>query len=343
MLSSSSQTLERAAILLRKGGVVAFPTETVYGLGANALDAKACARIFEIKNRPFFDPLIVHVADFQALETLCVLNPKAEKLMKAFWPGPLTLVLRKKDLVPDLVTSGLPTVAIRFPDHPTAQALIRKAGVPVAAPSANPFGYLSPTTASHVREQIGDAVDLILDGGPCRVGLESTILDLSGPKIRVLRPGGLATEEIERVIGKIEKDGPPAKGLKILAPGQLPFHYSPHTALRIVEQPRRKFPKSKRLGLLSFTGSTPKLSGYAHVEILSPRGDLREAAANLFSCLHRLDAARLDSIDAEPVPDKGLGRAILDRLRKAANRRDPKLPPMNVNQHPFLEKAEVLQ
>jgi len=316
----SQRQIQHAASIIRKGGVVAFPTETVYGLGANALDTNACARIFEIKNRPFFDPLIVHVADLSVLESLCVLNPKAEKLMQAFWPGPLTLVLPKKDIVPDLITSGLPTVAIRFPDHRCALELIRAAGFPIAAPSANPFGYLSPTTAEHVREQIGNKVDLILDGGRCRVGVESTILDLSTQKIRMLRPGGLSIEDIECVIGKIEKDSSLPKGNKPLAPGQLPFHYSPHTKLRLLEKPRLKFQKSKRLGLLSFTGSTPKISKYTHVEILSRKADLREAAANFFSCLHQLDNAHLDAIDAEPVPSHGLGRAILDRLNKASAR-----------------------
>jgi L-threonylcarbamoyladenylate synthase len=320
----NSAQIQHAASILRKGGVVAFPTETVYGLGANALNVQACARIFEIKNRPFFDPLIVHVAGLDVLESVCVLNAHAEKLIKSFWPGPLTLVLLKKNKIPDLVTAGLSTVALRFPDHPHALELIRKAGVPIAAPSANPFGYLSPTTAEHVRAQIGNKVDLILDGGPCCIGVESTILDLSGSSIRLLRPGGIAIETIEAMIGKIDKDFPKGQGFpkgdKPLAPGQFPFHYSPHTKLRLLEKPRLRFQKSKHLGLLSFTGSTPKISAYTHVEILSKKGDLREAAANLFSCLHRLDTWKLDSIDAEPVPSSGLGHAILDRLRKAARR-----------------------
>jgi len=316
IVPADAKAVKQAARLLREGGVVAFPTETVYGLGADAFNPRAAARVFEIKNRPHFDPLIVHVSGRKQLRLLCEEpGPEAEKLMDLFWPGPLTLVLPKKESVPDIVTSGLPTVAVRMPAHDTALELIRKAKTPLAAPSANPFSYLSPTTAPHVAAQLGARVDLILDGGPCSVGVESTILDVSGGELVLLRSGGISVEEIEKALGrKVSLRAPDPD--KVTAPGQLERHYSPRTPLRLVKRHEHAEPgPSAGLLCLRPPGKAPP---FAHTEILSVSGDLREAAANLFQCLHRLDAAGLSVIYAEEVPDEGLGRAIMDRLRRAA-------------------------
>jgi L-threonylcarbamoyladenylate synthase len=320
ILPASEENLRKAAIAITQGGLVALPTETVYGLGANALDAMALARIFEVKRRPFFDPLIVHVADREALETLCLKpDARAEKLMEKFWPGPLTLVLPKTDRIPELATSGLPTVALRMPAHPVALRLLRLAGVPIAAPSANPFGRLSPTTAAHVQNHFAEGIEFILDGGPCSVGVESTILSLASETPVLLRAGGLPIEEIEALIGPVAlAESLPAKPL---APGQLPGHYAPRTWLRLRDRTMSIVPDPKtakpRRGLLAFQ-SVPEDSIFFSVEILSPTGNLREAAANLFACLHRLDRLGLDWIEAETLSGAGLGAAIMDRLQKAA-------------------------
>ncbi|MBI1870188.1 MAG: threonylcarbamoyl-AMP synthase [Chlamydiae bacterium] len=309
--------IEQAASLIKKGGLVAFPTETVYGLGANALDPIAVAKIFEVKGRPHFDPLIIHILDISFLDFLCQNVPdQARILAQKFWPGPLTLVLPKKKIIPDLVTSGLQTVAIRIPSHPIALELIRISGVPIAAPSANPFKYLSPTTAEHVLNQLGNKVDMILEGGPCSIGLESTVMDLSNDEPCILRPGGLALEEIESVIGPLKTHFPPKKKGSLNSPGQLERHYSPRTPLKILEE--GEFPKGNfgKIGLLAFKTISRKWNA-VKIEILSPQGDLKEAAAHLFSSLHRLDEAGLDIIYAEPVPEIGLGIAIMNRLRKA--------------------------
>ena len=314
LLPATAESLDRAARALSAGGLVAFPTETVYGLGARAHDATALARIFEAKRRPFFDPLIVHVdgrAQFEALVAPASRrDARALVLMDRFWPGPLTLVLPKAADVPDLATSGLPTVAVRMPAHPVALGLIRAAGFPLAAPSANPFGRLSPTTAAHVRAHFEAGIDLILDGGPCEVGLESTIVSLAEEIPALLRAGGIPREALEAAIGPIAAAAPSAA--RPLAPGQLPGHYAPRTPLRILPGGP---PPGSRLGYLAFREAPP--APHAAVEILSPAGDLREAAARLFACLHRLDAAGLDGIAAEAVPEEGLGAAIMDRLRKA--------------------------
>lgn len=315
LVAATPQTVEEASAIIRKGGLVAFPTETVYGLGADALNPLAVARIFEAKNRPRFDPIIVHIEDFASLEKLCSsVDERARKLAASFWPGPLALVLPKSEIVPDIVTAGLPTVAIRMPAHPVALELIREAGTPIAAPSANLFAYLSPTTAEHVREQLGDKVDLILDGGKCPVGVESTVIEFSGREPVVLRVGGLPIEEIEDVIGRVKISTASPGRLK--SPGQLPRHYSLRTPI-ILKDEKLEFPEGKRIGLLAFKSPEEDLA-YEMVEVLSPQGDLREAAANLFHCLHKLDGAGLDIIYAEPVPETGLGRAIMDRLHKAA-------------------------
>lgn len=342
VLPPNAENLRRACEDLAAGRLVAFPTETVYGLGANALDPMALARIFEVKRRPFFDPLIVHIADRASLETVCLPGDDcAARLMDRFWPGPLTLVLPKTPAIPELATSGLPTVAVRMPDHPVALELIRMAGFPLAAPSANPFGRLSPTSAAHVRDQFHAGIALILDGGPCPIGVESTILSLAGETPMLLRAGGIPREEIEAVIGPIGIAGPmgiraspsgPGIGttaapdrdasantvrIQPQAPGQLPGHYAPRTRMRLVA-PGAGLPggiESLRTGWLGFRGVPG--GSFVAAEVLSPAGSLREAAANLFAGLHRLDRLGLDLILAETVAEEGLGAAIMDRLRKA--------------------------
>jgi L-threonylcarbamoyladenylate synthase len=320
-----SEVIHRAAEIIKKGGLVAFPTETVYGLGADAFNPLAVARIFEVKRRPYFDPLIVHVSDPADMKKLVIKIPlNAKKLIKRFWPGPLTVVLLKKEEVPDIVNAGLSTVAIRMPKHPMALSLIEHANCPIAAPSANLFGYLSPTTAEHVQDQLGDQIDFILDGGPCEVGVESTIISLSERKPRLLRPGGVPLEEIESVIGRVQVT-PSGEG-KPSAPGMLPRHYAPRTPI-ILDWEDKNFDSNKgeKIGLLAF--HEPKRSSkFHHVEILSKKGDFREAAANLFAAIRRLDSLHLDLILAETVPEVGLGRAIMDRLRRASTQQ-PSLAP----------------
>lgn len=303
-----------AAKLLREGKLVAFGTETVYGLGANALDTVAVAKVFEAKNRPTFDPLIVHLADQEQVEDIVVDFPNvAAELAAAFWPGPLTLVLRKRSIVPDLVTSGRPTVAVRVPAPEITRRLIREAGVPIAAPSANPFGHVSPTTAEHVAEHLGNSVDYILDCGPCRVGIESTVIDVTERRPILLRPGGASLEELERIVGKIEVVTSTADGPQ-KAPGMLSRHYSPRTPLFITDQPSAD---DSRTGLLTLL-PPEQPQAFTKIEVLSERGDLVEAASRFFAALRRLDAAELNRIVATPFPETGLGRALNDRLRRAA-------------------------
>lgn len=307
--------IRRAGQLIREGGVVAFPTETVYGLGANALNQKAVARIFEIKKRPSFDPLIVHVAELRQMRQLVSDFPaKAKQLTEQCWPGPLAIVLYKSAIVPDIVTSGLPTVAIRMPAHPMALELIRQADTPIAAPSANLFGSISPTCAEHVREQLGESVEVILDGGPCSVGVESTIISFTTVPPVVLRPGGITVEQIESVIGHI--DIADLTDSRPLSPGRLPQHYAPRTPLMLYSKVR-VVPENKRVGLLSLQ-SPGERDGFAAIETLSETGDPVEAATNLFAAMRRLDALGLDMIFAVTVPNMGLGKAINDRLYRAS-------------------------
>lgn len=310
--------IKKAAQIIQEGGLVAFPTETVYGLGADALNPYAVAEIFEVKNRPTFDPLIVHVADMRQAEILVQKFPSAAlKLVEKFWPGPLTVVLPKSPMVPDIVTSSLPSVAIRVPNHPLALELIRESGRPIAAPSANLFGQVSPTTAEHVRKSFGNKIEMILDGGPCQVGVESTVVSFMDKEPMLLRPGGASLEEIQALIGPVriaeKTPGQP------LAPGQLESHYAPRTPL-ILAGPQETHPHGKRLGWLGL--NKPADPGpFAAVEVLSERQDLREAAANLFAAIRRLDEKNLDAIWALPVPNQGLGRAINDRLTKASHKK----------------------
>ncbi len=313
-----AEAIRQAAEIIRQGGIVAFPTETVYGLGADAYNPLAVARIFEVKRRPSFDPLIVHIADPVHLRKLVKEIPSGvRRLTEKFWPGPLTVVLLKEENIPDMVTAGLPTVAVRMPDHPMALSLIKDSKCPIAAPSANLFGYLSPTTAEHVREQLGDQVDFILNGGPCSVGVESTIVSFLKNKPRLLRPGGVTLEEIESIVGKVEinsiKDNPSA-------PGMFPRHYAPRTPIVLdwEEKPLDSY-EDKKVGFLAFQ-EPGRFLKFEHIEVLSKKGDFKEAAANLFSAIRRLDALDLDLILAEAVPEAGLGRAIMDRLRRATSK-----------------------
>lgn len=314
LIRASLPSVRHAAAILRNGGVVAFPTETVYGLGAIALDARAVARIFEIKQRPEFDPLIVHVADEKMLARIARgVSAEARALMERFWPGPLTLVFERQPEVPLIVTAGLPTVAVRMPSHPVARQLLRETGAPIAAPSANRFGGLSPTRAQHVEQMLGARVDCILDDGVAPLGIESTILQLE-PVATLLRPGALAVEEIEAVIGPVlreTKDDSTAP----LAPGRLPQHYAPQTPLRIVDVERVPPERRAVAACLAFSAAP---QGYAATRVLSPAADLGEAAAHLFESLHELDALGLERIDAQPLPERGLGLAVMDRLRKAS-------------------------
>ncbi len=304
-LSGDAGGIARAADLLRSGQLVAFPTETVYGLGANARDGKAVARIFAAKNRPAFNPLIVHVANLSQAETLAEFPVAAQQLAAAFWPGPLTLVLPQRDhsgLSP-LVSAGLRTVALRMPAGDIAQALLTKAQIPIAAPSANPSGKISPTSANHVLAGLNGRIEAVLDGGNCTVGLESTIIGFD-PTPTLLRAGGLPTEAIEACLGQPLARAPNTPTPS--APGQLHSHYAPHAPLRLnVTDPH---PAERLLGFGTVTADLN----------LSPAGDLTEAAANLFGYLHKLDQAGAAPIAVSPIPDHGLGRAINDRLRRAA-------------------------
>lgn len=307
-----TQSVTHAAEALIQGRLVAFPTETVYGLGADATQDKAVAQVFAAKNRPSFNPLIVHVASLEEAAALGEFGIEASELAKLFWPGPLTLVVPRREgcAVSLLASAGLPTIALRVPGHPLAQALLKAARLPVVAPSANPSGRISPTTAAHVREGLGDKVSVILDGGPSMIGLESTIIGCTGERAVLLRPGGLARQEIEKVLGHKLASGGDTK--KPSAPGQLESHYAPRARLR-----------------LNATTAKPGEAYLAFGEApdarfnLSPAGDLTEAAANLFRLLHELDATGVDAIAVAPVPHEGLGEAINDRLKRAAAPRTP--------------------
>lgn len=317
VLKPSPEAIAHAAAALRRGELVAFPTETVYGLGADATNALAVVRIFEAKGRPRFNPLIVHVADLAAAERIVVLSATARRLADAFWPGPLTLVARRKPNsgIADLVTAGLETVAIRIPDHPVAWALLVAAGLPVAAPSANRSGHVSSTRAQHVLEDLGEAPAVILDGGPTMHGLESTILDTTGDIIVQLRAGAVTVEAIEAVLGerivRWTASVDSAVGERPLAPGQLVSHYAPRAALRLDATQA-----ASGEALLAFGPRPPVHAG--PMLNLSPTGDLAEAAANLFAALRHLDDASPVAIAVMPIPDSGLGEAINDRLRRGA-------------------------
>lgn len=308
--------LGHAAVLLRAGETVAVPTETVYGLAANAFDPEAVLRIFTTKQRPSFDPLIVHIGRRTDVARIAKeLPPGAGLLMEAFWPGPLTLVLPKRAEVPDVVTSGLDTVGVRMPAHPLTLDLLHRLDFPLAAPSANPFGYVSPTTAQHVADQLGERIPYILDGGACEVGVESTIIGWEHEGWKLYRPGGVAVEAIEQVIGRLGTD---VKPVLPVAPGMLESHYAPRKPVFVGDVPTLlKANAGRRVAVIGFA------TRYAahRTEVLSPQGDMAQAAQRLFAALRELDSSDVDVILAEVFPDEGLGRAINDRLRRAAVKR----------------------
>ncbi len=304
--------IEIAARFIQEGKLVAFPTETVYGLGANALNPIAVAKIFEAKQRPSFDPLIVHIAKIDDIENLItVFDERVYKLAEKFWPGSLTLVLPKSNIIPDIVTSGLPTVGIRIPDNEIALQLIKTSGCPIAAPSANKFGKISPTTANHVRKQLPD-VDFILDGGKTNVGVESTIIKLTEKGFQILRNGIITKDEIESIVpfddAVIHND--------IVAPGMVKSHYSPSKKMIVADKNIPVEIIKNKAGLISFTGKYE--SGYRKIIRVSERNDLKEYAVNMYEAMHAFeDDDEIEIIIAEPVPEKGIGIAIMDRLKKA--------------------------
>lgn len=325
----TARNIARLSRALARGELVAVPTETVYGLAANALDVAAVARIFRAKGRPANDPLIVHIHSLRQLESLAITNPSVTKVARAFWPGPLTLVLPKKDCVPELVTSGLPSVAVRMPSHPLFRTLLRTCDLPLAAPSANLFGYVSPTTAQHVRDGLAQRISHILDGGPCAIGVESTILDLRNPAHpAILRPGAIEREALECVLGvpvKPAEHKKPAGPGAALAPGMLSRHYSPRTPIALYDtlpQPPSTA-KDKTEAFVYFRRPAwAKGPAAKNIFWFSRQGDLREAAKTLFALLRQLDQAGYAHIHAERAPgDEALALAVNDRLGRAAAKR----------------------
>lgn len=318
----SPETIAEAAHLLRSGELVAFPTETVYGLGADATQGRAVAAIYDAKGRPRFNPLIAHVADLAAVETIAELGPAGRRLAEAFWPGPLTLVLphRAGSPVASLVTAGLDTVAVRVPSHPVALDLLTAFGRPVAAPSANRSGHVSATAAAHVVADLGESVALIIDAGPAPHGVESTILDASGPEPLLLRPGAVTSEALAEVLGRPPRPAQTASSLQPIAPGQLESHYAPGLPVRLQAASPREGEAFLAFGPYAPAYDGPLLN-------LSPRGDLAEAAANLFAALRRLDHSGAMRLAVMPIPEHGLGAAINDRLRRAAAPRPPRASP----------------
>ena len=331
IVKTDDYTIKQAARLISEGELVAFPTETVYGLGGDAFNKNAITKIFDVKNRPLFDPLIVHIASLETLEQVADISSLDLKtknnlylLAEKLWPGPFTVILPKQKSIPDLVTSGLPTVAMRFPSHPAARALIEFSGTAIAAPSANPFGYLSPTRAEHVLEMLGDKIQMILDGGLPQVGLESTVLDLCREKPCILRPGGITKETIEEIIGPVETAFASDGGINLLSPGMLKSHYAPKTPLLLFEKIPATENKTEKAACIFFDGHSrdrwllekPEYKTLL-TTVLSETGNLQEAAANLFETLHKLDSIGLSAIYTQLAPEEGLGIAINDRLKRA--------------------------
>jgi L-threonylcarbamoyladenylate synthase len=315
ILPADQAAVSAAARCLAAGGLVAFPTETVYGLGADATNAAAIARLYQAKGRPSFNPLIAHIRDGDGAAQIARFDAAAMALAEAFWPGPLTLVLPKSEncTIADLATAGLETVAIRVPAHPVAREILRAFGGPVVAPSANLSGHVSPTTAAHVQSDLGDRIDLIVDGGPVEVGVESTIIACFEQPM-LLRPGGVPRAEIERVLGRALAQAPDTNRSQPLAPGMLASHYAPRTKVRLDAES-----VENGEALLAFgSGAIPGANAANVVMNLSMRGDLNEAAANLFGHLRALDAKGARAIAVMPVPHHGLGEAINDRLRRAS-------------------------
>ena len=304
----------KAVEILKRGGIVAIPTETVYGLAGNAFSETAVAKIFAAKERPFFDPLIAHIAEFGEIETLAENIPKTAKILAdAFWPGPLTLVLNKKNSVPNLTSGGLSTIAVRMPRHKIAREIIKQAGFALAAPSANMFQRLSPTSAKHVLEQLGERIDGIVDGGACEVGVESTVVGFENEAPVIYRPGAVTKEMIESLGYKV-CDIKSSPNSKLLSPGMLEKHYSPNTPLSLglpTDVPQNS-------GLLAFGELPANSCSFAKILNLSASGDLVEAAANFYEMLHELDSLGLSGVFAVKLPETGLGVAVNDRLAKAA-------------------------
>ncbi|GGD57021.1 tRNA threonylcarbamoyladenosine biosynthesis protein [Emticicia aquatilis] len=307
--------IKEAIEILKSGEVIGMPTETVYGLAGNAYNTEAITKIFTVKNRPTFDPLIVHTSSIERVhEFVSEIPEKAQLLAKHFMPGPLTLLLPKKDVISDLVTSGLDTVAVRIPNHPLALQLLENLDFPLAAPSANPFGYISPTSAQHVDNQLGDKIKYILDGGECKVGIESSIIGFFDGEIVVLRKGGLAIEEIEAIVGKVRIEEHSSSNPK--APGMLKSHYAPRTQLLFTGDLLLAHEDTKLIGYLGFDKFHTSIPQENQL-LLSPAGDLNEAAKHLFAYMRLLDARGFDKIYTDLLPEKGLGRAINDRIKRA--------------------------
>jgi L-threonylcarbamoyladenylate synthase len=332
LLAADAAGLDAAATILRAGGLVGFPTETVYGLGAHALDARAVKGIFAAKGRPADDPVIVHLAKAGELQNVALANEMAWRLADVFWPGPLTLVLPKRPEVPPQVTAGLDSVGVRVPSHPVAHALLRAAGLPLAAPSANLFGRPSPTTARHVLDDLDGRIDAVVDGGPTPVGVESTIVDLTSSPPRLLRPGGLPAEAIEAMLClRLTAPGPAQTGPQ-LAPGRLAVHYAPRTPLtlvtgeraqqRLIETVTQALSRGERVGILALAEDLPLLPDGSVTLEVGTWTDPTRSAARLFDSLRTLDRSRLDTLFARDLADPatGLGRALADRLRRAAHR-----------------------
>ncbi len=333
LLAANEESLAWGAELLRRGELVAFPTETVYGLGANALDSAAVREIFAAKGRPADNPLIVHIWDREQLAQVCHVPPLAEKLMDAFWPGPLTLLMPRRESIPLVVTASLPTVAVRMPSHPVAAALLKACNVPVAAPSANRSGKPSPTTAHHVLEDMDGRIPLILDGGDCEVGVESTVLDISGETPCILRPGGITKAMLETVLPRVEVAGsvlrPLQPGEKALSPGMRYKHYAPAGAVTLVEGQEAQVVAAchklyqqaeaagQRACILCFTEHIPQLAG-CHVEALGSKKRPEEVAHRLFALLREMDEQGMEAIFSEVMPPEGVGLAVMNRLGRAA-------------------------
>ena len=332
VLSAEQAAIEAAASVLRAGGLVGFPTETVYGLGANALDADAVRRIFEAKGRPAEDPVIVHLANSSQLEDVAILDDAASVLSRHFWPGPLTIVLPKMPAIPPEVTAGLATVAVRVPAHPIAHALLKASGLPVAAPSANLFGRPSPTRPEHVLADLNGRIDAVIDGGPVPIGVESTIVDLVSSPPRLLRPGGVPVEDIEAVLGQPLATLTTQSGGPQVSPGLLPVHYSPRTPLTLIVGPMARarllhevttaLAKGQRVGVVALQEDKESLPGSAHIEVVGTWQEPTLSASRLFEAMRTLDRDNLDVLFVRQLadPSSGLGRALHDRLRRASGR-----------------------
>ncbi|MGL4632407.1 MAG: L-threonylcarbamoyladenylate synthase [Leadbetterella sp.] len=316
MMVKIGTSVYEAAEILKNGGLVGIPTETVYGLAGNALDSNTILSIFETKNRPKFDPLIVHTYSLEKAVEYADIHPKLINLAEKFWPGPLTILASKKSIIPDLISSGLPQMALRVPNNGLTLELLRLLEFPLAAPSANPFGYISPTQAQHVEDQLGDKIPYILDGGSCHVGIESTIVGIENDTLTIYRTGGLSVEEIEgfyneKVVINTHSSSDP------LAPGMLKKHYSPNKTVKILPNNYIIDTSTNRVGVMMFSDVHPQIANDFNV-VLSHSKSLMEASQSLFSALRELDAMDIDTIYLQLVPNVGLGRAINDRITRAA-------------------------